>query len=914
MNPFMMQMMMNPMMMGMGFMPYSCCNMTYSRPYQHDLSFFNFPIVRDTSMDWILNPNIALAQCQQQWQSGNFGFGGFGGFGGIGGGFTFPGFTGLGLPGIGQTHTETEEEKKKREAKETEAKKPDAKKAASLKKVFDSVTKLAENKKNRFPKIPEELVKKAEEALKKDTAAEQLKAMKEVMASIPDNVLRKTILADEDIKKQLREAGYNFNIETNKYSLKDDDINETDIAHEKRITAIRSDIENCTYNYTEFQNLSSQVNGNNAAPNILRFVSAWNSKNNEKFFDLVAEHIPEGNDVVKLKSLQDCVTTIAKALVIKADEYEGYPEITRLKKVLAEKISAVDSSASATIEERKAAYKKENIKALSNAFNELYVRLRMQEAVKVRDAIKEHDDFKVLNELKEGLINDDMIVEETIKDLEEEGITNYPKVDELDKPPVTEDIVISVETDAEDADERYKGNPQGLIDEYLDEEEHVLTKIKNTNVYQTIAYDKDGNGVRYFTVKDDKLIEVRKTADGKYTATPNAPAVTAKEICAYDLTLKRLNNLLDPNTKVLEPYKGNFTTTKLPFPVFKATGANEFYALIDGKLGKIDKCTELTEDKTNKKIHAKGTEKTLDQLTADDLADFKDEDVKSQTKVENDKKAEEEKDVSEVAKKTYSSFDKIDNEALAELSKITGKEDDFEETAVKGYFHCKSTDRYYVYNQTTGKLDYLKGVTKISDTGYMIKDNQWLPCTELINVKNAVSGSEELQNAIQDYAKAFAKDLNGVTSEKEDVDAKRRLNTFTSFTDPEYIVNFIKGYKAYKGFWSNKGMCKQIATENGLKEGTTHTDKESKRYYIKWIAIRMKEVFNKTSLSKNSDEYKLLEQISRGELLSEISSQTTGVTGAVVRTNEFKSVKATAETLDKIIDKVIEAYDEKISN
>ena len=881
MNPFMMS---NIFFGPMGMSVSPMCGCGVSMPYygnNDNLTFMNFPVFRNIASDYLLDPRLAMMQCQQNYMQGSiFGNSMLPMFN------NFPGFPQMGFPWLQPTKTETPEEKEKREAKETEAKKPEAKKATALKKTFDNIKKLAENKKNHFPKIPEELIKKAEDAMKLDKASEQLKAMKEVFKDIPDNVIRKTILADDEIKKQLRVAGYNFGIDGNKYSLNDDETNENDITHKKRITALRSDIENLTYKYDELGALASQL-GKNNPDNILRFISAWNSSNSEKLFDLIAEHIPEGNDSVQLKQAEMCVVAIAEALVAKADEYSGYPEINRLKTQLTKKISAVSAPSEATIKDRKTIYyTREKLKDLSKVFNELYTRLRMQEAVKIRNSIKENDNYKFLNEVKEGIFNDDMIVEETMKDLEEEGFTNYPKVNQLDPEPVTEDIIVSEENKAEEADEEYKDNPKGLVDEYLVGEKKVLSKVSGTeNIYQTKAYDEKNNGIRYFTVKNNKLIEAKKDKDGNFVTVKDAKEVTAKDICSYDLTVKRLNNLL--NTKALEECKN----ANLPYPVFKATGANEFYALIDGTLGKIEKCTGLSEDAQSKKIKAVGTDKTLDEITADDLAEFKDEKVKSKAAVEEEKKEKAEEDVKKVTAKAYNKIDDIDNSALDELSKITGKDDDFEETSIKGYYYCKSKNRYYVYNQETGKLDYLRGVTKISDTGYMIKNGQWLPCTEIINVNKAESGSEELANAIQEYAKAFAKDLNGVTSDEEYTDAKKRLNTFTSFKDPEYIVNFIKGYKAYGGFWSNGGICKEISTEYGLKDGTTHTDKESKRYYIKWIAIRMKEVVNKTNFSKRSEEYKLLDQIARGELAGSITN--------------------TAEQLDKIIDKIIEAYDKK---
>ena len=887
MNPFMMSnnIFFGPMGMSISPMCFSGVNMPYYGTYDI-CTFMNFPIFRNTASDYLLDPRFAMMQCQQQPMTGSI----------FGNNFlplfnNFPGINGIGNPWWNpNTKPETEDEKKKREAKEAEAKKPEAKKAAALKKTFDNIVKLAEDKNNRFPKIPEELIEKAKKALEKETADEQFKAMKEVMASISAETLRKTILADEEVKKQLREAGYNFKIKDsngNRYSL-DDEVDKSDITHDKKITAIKSDIENYTYSYSEFQNLAAQLNGENAS-DILRFVSAWNSKNNEKFFELIASHIPEGNDEVKISSTQAAVSTIANALVIKADEYDGYPEITRLKKELSDKITALSSSDSATIEERKATFTKAKILELSKVFNELYARLRMQEAVKIRDSIKTNDDFRVLNEVKEGVINDNMIVEETMKDLESEGIKNYPKVEELDKEPITEEITISREIEAEDADEEYKDDVQALVDEYLIGKKHILSEVSaDSKVYQTKGYDKDGNGAKFYMIKDEKLIEVKKTGEDKFEATSDAKAVTAKEITTYDTTLTRVSNLL--KNKVLEgPVDGQNN-------LFKATGADEYYALIDNKFGKVKSSADSIK---------------VDELTADDLEEFKDEDVISKEKKEKAKKDEEEKDIKAVEDTKFASITEVNNEALEKLDKITDKENDFSETGVKGYYYCKSKKRYYKYNQATNKLEYLKGVTKISDTGYMIKDGKWTPCSEIFDTENNAAGTEKSNEAVQNYAKAFAKDLNGITSENEYTDAKRRLNTFTSFSEPAYIVNFIKGYKAYGGFWSNNGLCEQIATENGLKEGSTHTDKESKLYYIKWIAIKIKEVVNHTNFSKRSDDYKVLEQIARGELVSENRYVQTGGSAPVVSNTSVKSIKATAKALDEIIDKVIEAYDEK---
>ena len=867
MNPFMM--MFGPM--GMGF--FGGCGCGINMPYYGNndmLTFMNFPVFRNTSNDYLLDPRLALMQCQQSWMNG----------GSIFGNSYLPLFNNF--PGVSnmpfspwwnptQTKTETEEEKKKREAKEAEAKKPEAKKAASLKKVFDSVKKLAENRNNRFPKIPDELVTKAEEALKKETAKEQLDAMKEVMSSIPDATLRKTILADDEVKKQLKAAGYNFKLTDGsgkRYSLDGDDIPETDITHETRMTSIRCDIVSSTYDYTEFQNLAAQLSGSNAS-RILEFLSAWNSKNNEKILELISNHIPDGNDAVKLSSAQECVITIAKALQAKAKEYEGYPEISRLQQELSEKISAITSAPSATNEDRKRTFTKEKLTDLSNVFNTLYARLRMQEAVRINQAIKENDDFRALNELKEGLINDDMVVEETMKDLEGEGITNYPKVNELDKEPVTEEIEVSREIEAEDADEQYKDNPQGLVDEYLDDKKGVLSKVSpESNVYQTKGYDEDGTCARYFTVKDNKLIEVKKNAEGKFVAEANPSSVTAKEIMSYDYTLTRISNLIDGGSIV--PFDGHYTTTKLPFPVFKATGADEFYALIDGRFGKIDKCTGLPEDTTNKKIHVKGAEKTIDQLKAEDLVDFKDEDVKSKEKVTKNQIKEENSEVEAIEAMTFESLkDAKSYTKRMEISNLITKDENGEskdEVVFKpiddanGCFKSEYNGkiRYYKYDEKTNKLicltTYLNnkdrgGVISIKNGIAKIQSSKGVETVEIREniLEEPLKEGEKYEDKIQEYGLAFAKSVSGPDYSNDYPNAQRKLNTLvatigskklSSDEKASFVYNFIKGYQKNCGWLTaqSRGICKQIIEESGINTGESTKEYNSKMRYIAKIA------------------------------------------------------------------------------
>ena len=146
MNPFMM--MFGPI--GFGFMGGGCScgvNMPY---YGMDdrLTFMNFPVFRNTSMDYLLDPRLAMMQSQQSMMNGG---------GNIFGSTMLPmfnNFPGMNFPGMNNnspwspwfqpSRTESEEDKKKREANEAEAKKPEAKKAEALKNTFDKIKKLAD--------------------------------------------------------------------------------------------------------------------------------------------------------------------------------------------------------------------------------------------------------------------------------------------------------------------------------------------------------------------------------------------------------------------------------------------------------------------------------------------------------------------------------------------------------------------------------------------------------------------------------------------------------------------------------------------------------------------------------------------------------------------------------------------------
>lgn len=845
MNPFMMSnMFFGPM--GMSVSP--MCGFGVSMPYYGTsdmLTFMNFPIFRNTSSDYLLDPRLALMQGQQSMMSGS-----------LFGNTMLPmfnNFPGMNFPWM-QQKTETEEEKKEREAREAEAKKPEAKKAASLKKAFDGIKKLAD-KNSSFVVLDESIIKKADEAMKKEKAEDQLSAMKEVMALIPDDVLRKSVMADETVVKKLKDAGYNFNYKNNKYSLP------ATAVENIKMNQVYDDI--LSKHHYDPQGLgsfaASAASGN---PSILALVSAWNNTQSEKgILRFIAKNIPtEDGPLASLKG--QIVPQIINAMIDKADEYSGCA-----------KIKADRDKLAAAKEDLLKDFNQANLNKVSDAFEALYARLRMQEAVKVRDYIKNNADFNSLNEVKTDLINDDMVVAETYANLKEEGISNPPAENSLDKIQTVSTVVISDEG-VVDKDDEYKNNPQGLVDDYLAKDNKFLTKIEGTDVYQTKGYDENGNGVKYYSVQNGKLIEVTKKEDGTFTAPSGAKAVTSKEIEAYDSAIKRIQGLI--SSKSIVPVQN---TSNL----FKATGADEYYALVDGKFGKIKSSVNSVK---------------LEELKAADLEEFNDADVKSKEKVEKDKKAKEEKDKNDKIAKIVKN---VTADAYAfktmryQLSQLG-----LEETGVIGYYKTKEKPAlFFKYDNNENSSTYqhlvhLKDVEEVYSDGTMkIKGSSTKKsCCE---VQTPQESAKELYNilTIAAYHWGNYKSVKTEQQIKDDMSVvKRKMNSLKSYMTTSDIVNFITTYQDEAYHWwrrNDESLCIALVNNNALTEN-------ERKEYIKLIATKILQIVEKKGYT--FEDKATLEHISKGRLVTYNGMQT-GLT-----------LGTTAAELDRIIEIVLKKYNE----
>ena len=924
MNPFFMQMM-NPIRMGfmggLNFMmsPMCCCSSSImNMPYYQDdnLWFFNQPVYRDTRYDYLLDPNLAWQRAKTNMQNGGMGIWGMTPLPGL----SFPNIGQLPwqptIPGLNQPTTpKTEAEKEAEKKKAEEAKKPAAKKAQKLNENFAAIKKLAENKANNFPEIPEELSKKAEEAMKKETADEQLAAMKEVMAAIPDSVIRKSVLADEEVRSMLRKAGYNFN--NSKYSLKNSDIKDSDLDHADIATRLYENITAQDSNLNELMRISGQLENPDASKAlILGFISTWNDVNtgkNKRLLRVIGANIPTGDRAIGLlKPVQEAVTKITNALLYKANEYKGYKKIDAAAENVRKALEVVNG---------KDGFGQTNMNKLSDAFDVLYARLRMQEAAAVRNHIVKN--FSYLNEVKDGVIDENIVIKETQEDLDNEGIS-YPKVNDLDDIPLTDGIIEQTQEELRDLDSEYKDDPKGLL-EALHTQGKLTPVTGKENLYQTKPV-KDGDRVRYFGIVDDKIYEMFKKADdGEYIKIEDAKEVTAAEIGAYDMAVTRANKLVED--KALEPLK----IQESRYPLFKATGANEYYIIKDNQLLQLkdvervylneegetkEVCIDF-KDENRKKI-------SINDLTEDDVKTFKDENIKTLDSKIKDEIKEVNSGIDAIEAIRFESLKDVESYTKRlEISKlITQKEDDetivFEKVKdMNGYFKSNYNGqiRYYKYDENNNKLvcltQYINnkdcgGVISIKDGIAKIQTSKGIETVEIREnlFREPLTENETPENKIQEYGLAFAKSVSGPDRWNDYPNALRKLNTLVSTINSKaisrdekatFVLNFIKGYQSNCGWFTaqSKGICLQIIEETGINKGKNINETNSRIRYIAMIAKGVLDLAENIGYDNDEDK-EYLEKVSKGNVENSYGTWTAAI----------------ADKVDGIIEKVFK-YEEE---
>ena len=468
--------------------PFSC---SFWTPNYCDMGMFSAMPFYTPVMNHLLDPNLAIWQSQNSMQNGCFdafngGFGGFGtgfsdmgasnigpmgtmmgnmgnfggfggGMGGIGMGGMFPGQQGGSVGGSGKTQAE------KIANNEYNSLKTSAQKIANIKGLDPNVKSTLTAALN-----------------KGGTIEEKKQALKDAIATIGDkNIFKEAAIVD--FKEDLAKIGYSFP------TLKYFESGSTTTNDAKNVHHFVDELE------VNLQQEGGEVDQflSACAKNIIPVISYWNDNSSHKNIIKFLAHqgketIP--TDETKNKKAANAIHIMAQALESEAlDLCSGNAEGTSNLK------SAKNALASARAKlNRDGKLTEQQVSNLSDAFNKLYVQIRMYKAQDVRNKVLKK--YESLNDLEKGLIPDDIIVAETIEDLKREGFAAPTSYDRISRPKKVE---VTIKEEKSNFDNKpAKEQLNNLVSK------KVLTKTNNEDIYKS---------------EDDKYYAIIKDSEGNET-------------------------------------------------------------------------------------------------------------------------------------------------------------------------------------------------------------------------------------------------------------------------------------------------------------------------------------------------------------------------------------------------------------
>ena len=563
----------------------------------------------------LLNPMLAIQQTMQSFQNGSWmngmnNFGGFGNFGNFGGFGNF----GFGSPWGNFQSPWTRQDGQGGSGKTAEEKLQYAQ-YDKMKKILNEYKKVATDSEKAY----------IEEAMSKSGKIdEKIKALKDVAAKLDSSVIKESLLSLDPYKTQLIKAGYKVNN------------NDADKTLKTNLKLAAADLK-----AGKVDTLTSSVITNDAEPNILNILSAWNDTHNttsdRNIIRSVASSIPSKAD--EQTNHKKAVEHIAKSLLSYAENiktgFDADVDFSQLDKS-AEEVATAWATASKN-------FNKDNVNKLAAKVDDLYARLRLIEAEKIRNSIQK--DYKFVNDMTgKTIVDDNLIIKETEKDLKAEGIT----------PPASRDAVPSGNRDERPV--------SSLDDKPVDEQIAGLTQeqeIAETNVKKGIYKSKNSKDEKHhlYMKKDDKLVELKdvvsidkdnncKMKDGstKKLADVEKVEVSPSEIKQYNATLKKIEELKNGGKLVKCPT--NLPTwNKAGVTLYwskgkQANGAHQCFVVMGNELMQID-CKYV--DKNGKIIMEDGSTKDITQLTEADCTSVNSSDILATDEPKETKQKEEAK-------------------------------------------------------------------------------------------------------------------------------------------------------------------------------------------------------------------------------------------------------------------------------
>ena len=604
----------------------------------------------------LLNPMLAIQQTMQSFQNGSWMMGS-----NYAGGYNFPGFGnfGFGSPwGNFQSPWGTQDGRGGTGQGKTAEEKLQYAQYDKMKKILNEYKKVASDSEKAY----------IEEAMSKSGKIdEKLQALKDVSKKLNSSVIKESLLSMDPYKTQLIKSGYKVSN------------NNADKTLKTNLKLAAADLK-----AGKAETLTNSVITNDAEPNILNILSTWNDTHNtasdKNIIRLVASSIPSKADEQTHHKV--AVEHIAKSLVAYAEKVKS--------DLNTENLSQLDASAEAVTEAWATASKsftKDNVNKLAAKVDDLYARLRLIEAEKIRNNIQK--DYKFINDITgKTIINDGLIVKETEKDLKSEGISL----------PTNRDVVPS-----ENRDERPVSN---LDDKPVDEQINGLVNGRTISSLQGHRgiYKSHGTGnepAHYYKKQGEQLVELKdvKSIDTKGVCTlRNGERKKLSEVEKVEVSpteIETYKNSLDKIHQLKQEGKMDKCSTNLPSwdkagrtlywsKGRKADGAHQCFVVLGNELMQIN-CKYV--DKNGKIVMEDGSTKEITQLTEDDCTPVNSSEVLATDEPKETKEKEETK--TKTSKTSKDDEVKIDENATAEGSGKTVRERLYGDTTETDYKFIK---------------------------------------------------------------------------------------------------------------------------------------------------------------------------------------------------------------------------------
>ncbi len=642
---------------------------------------------------------------------------------------------------------------------------------------------------------------------------EKLDALKDAAKKLKPSSIQDALLNMDSTKIELDTAGYKLK-DSKAYTDLKQNLNNL----EKDIKAKKADLSTAVVCPSEND------------PNILKTLSYWNdthnSDSNRNIIRLIADHLPTGSG--EGTNQKASVNNIAQSLVNYVETVKSHFDSDIDFSKLDKSKQGVSDALSKCLEN----FNKENILALANKVDDLYARLRMLEAERIKNNLKR--EYGSLNKLLgKDVVTDSLVVKATENDLKAEGISIPTDRDTVPFKEENETVIREDDPEDETADEKIEKLTKSG-------EDKALKATTKKGVYQTDTTITGENPKFYTKNEDDKLVELKdvKAIDrnGQCTMTDGSKKslsevekveVQKADVQAYNDEMKKINRLVGNK---IEKCSIHFQGKNLyKSKGVDADGNHQYFTVVDGELKQID-CKYITKNSAV----AKNDGSFVSQADFNEFSSISESDI-----LTGDGKAEAQEKVKAENAERQKEIDKLVNEGKLRPTNCKNP---------KVYCSTEMVDGNFVhYIIENGKISKLEGVTRVWGNGvaqtasgkFYIKGTKIsrTECTkdDIAGAENniddasiktlnkdsdefkAMTGNDEKEKDAYKNGKSISDKLVGYTTDNEWRQVKNIL-TNKDKTNADTIYLILKSYTDDDNNFGSDNILEQICTENGREE------------------------------------------------------------------------------------------------